>query len=100
MSNLADYWSKPASEQKQALKEVKETLPLEVQAEEARKRGNNPCVVLFGPGPEGQKCKTCAHLDRDYYHNKTYLKCDNRNLTRGPGSDHKAHWSACAKYER
>lgn len=55
----------------------------------------NPCVGLFGKGPEGVTCKRCTHI----YHNGRYLKCDFRTHTNGPGSDHKAGWPACAKFE-
>src|SRR6187402_922152 len=58
----------------------------------------NPCVRYYGTGPEGIKCKTCSHLFRKRY-SKTYIKCDLRMNTNGKGSDHKANWPACSKYE-
>ncbi len=58
-------------------------------------RKPNPCVRLYGIGPEGLKCKTCNHL---YHHKGKYIKCDLRTHTNGPGSDHKSNWQACAKY--
>lgn len=57
----------------------------------------NPCVAIFGIGPEGKKCRTCALLYRSM-HSRCYLKCRLRKHTNGPGSDHKARWPACAKY--
>jgi hypothetical protein len=59
----------------------------------------NPCVRLYGYGPEGERCKTCAKL---WSHRtaRTYYKCELREFTRGPGSDHRVGWAACAKYER
>lgn len=60
---------------------------------------DNPCMNLYGKGPQGKLCKDCDHLIRDYYHNKTYFKCELRKLTRGAGSDHRANWYACAKFE-
>lgn len=59
----------------------------------------NPCVRLYGVDPQGRKCKDCKHLIRDYYHRVTYIKCELRKLTRGPGSDHRVRWDACKKFE-
>jgi hypothetical protein len=43
----------------------------------------NPCVKLFGKGPEGKTCKGCKHLTRLLY-GHTVLKCDQReDLTHG-----------------
>lgn len=64
----------------------------------ASPEAKNPCVRLFGRGPENTTCKTCAHLYRNRKQ-KAYLKCDLRVHTNGPGSDHKAGWPACAKYQ-
>ena len=58
----------------------------------------NPCVRLYGPGPEGAKCETCVQLLRKRL-SKTYLKCDFRENTNGAATDHKAGWAACARYE-
>lgn len=58
----------------------------------------NPLVRLYGKGPDGEKCKRCVHLFR-HLCGKTYFKCDLRTFTRGPGSDHKANWTACAKFQ-
>ena len=58
----------------------------------------NPCVRLFGKGPEA-KCKTCSHLIRRGGCAKTFLKCEFRRNTRGSATDHKAGWNACIKYE-
>jgi len=58
----------------------------------------NPCVRLYGAGPEGKKCKQCALLYRKCY-SRCYLKCRMRPDTNGPGTDHKARWNACAKFK-
>lgn len=58
----------------------------------------NPCVYVFGPGPEGKTCKTCAHLVRRDYA-KTYYKCDKRSMSRSEATDHRVGWRACGKYE-
>lgn len=59
----------------------------------------NPCVVKYGPGPDGETCENCAHmailvLARDYY------KCRLRHNTRGPKTDHKKQWDTCAKFKQ
>jgi hypothetical protein len=58
----------------------------------------NPCVYVFGPGPDGKTCKTCAHLVRREYA-KTYYKCDKRSMSRSEATDHRVGWRACGKYE-
>ena len=58
----------------------------------------NPCIAVFGAGPEGKRCKNCSQLYR-IHKGKTYLKCALRIETNGPGSDHKANWPACGKFE-
>jgi hypothetical protein len=60
----------------------------------------NPCVQIYGSGPDGVTCKTCSHLFRHKPGNKVFLKCDIRDFTRGKGTDHKAGWPACGKYEK
>ena len=59
----------------------------------------NPCVKVFGYGPEGAICKTCVYL---YYHQftKRYYKCKLRPSTHGPATDHRVGYRACRKYER
>lgn len=58
----------------------------------------NPMVRLYG-AMEGKKCKDCKHLFKELYRSASYLKCDLRKLTRGPGSDHRAKWQACKRFE-
>jgi hypothetical protein len=58
----------------------------------------NPCVRAYGRGPEGVSCRYCKHLQRKRCSKKTYLKCELRANTNGPGTDHKAGWNACAKF--
>lgn len=55
----------------------------------------NPLIAILGAGPAGMRCKDCAHL----YHNGRFLKCDLRHVTHGPGTDHRANWPACSKFE-
>lgn len=58
----------------------------------------NPCVRLYGPGPEGVKCKECRLFIRKGGHSKTYFKCELRGDTNGPGTDHRANWPACGRF--
>lgn len=64
----------------------------------AHKRGN-PMLAVYGTGPEGTQCKDCEHFHWIKYHDGVYLKCDLRNMTHGAGSDHKARWHSCGKFE-
>lgn len=64
-----------------------------------RQRKVNPLLHVFGKGPEGARCKHCRHLFANCC-SKTYYKCDLRPFTRGPGTDHKANWPACGKFEK
>ena len=64
----------------------------------AKERFVNPCMKVYGPGPEGAKCKSCKSLYGVQFA-KVYHKCKLRKETRGPGSDHRVNWPACGKYE-
>lgn len=59
----------------------------------------NPCVRIFGFGPEGVTCKLCDAL---YYHqrSKRYYKCRFRSFSFGPATDHRVRWNACGVYRR
>ncbi len=58
----------------------------------------NPLVRIFGKGPEGRKCKECKHLFVKQYASR-YYKCALRVDTNGPGSDHRANYPACSKFQ-
>lgn len=58
----------------------------------------NPCVRLFGKGPEGVTCKNCIHLQRRGTRRRNYFKCGFRKITNGPATDHRSGWDACARY--
>ncbi len=58
----------------------------------------NPMVYGYGPGPEGKKCKHCAHLGVKRMGN-TYYKCTLRHNTNGPATDHRVNWPACSKFK-
>lgn len=53
-----------------------------------------------GTGPEGETCKSCAHLYRNRMA-KIYLKCALRRAhwTGGAGTDVRARDPACARWE-
>ncbi|PTM58353.1 hypothetical protein C8J48_0935 [Desmospora activa DSM 45169] len=53
---------------------------------------------VFGPGPDGARCKTCQHLIKKVQ-GGAYLKCGLRLNTNGAETDHRAGWKACAKFE-
>jgi hypothetical protein len=59
----------------------------------------NPLRYTKGPGPEGATCGRCAHLSRVHHNAGSYLKCALYGDTRGPGSDYRLKWDACALYE-
>lgn len=73
---------------------------LGVPIEEAqRDRKTNPLLAVYGPGPEDATCRSCVHLYALPGYAGHYLKCDLRKLTHGAGSDHRAGWPACGRYE-
>ncbi len=90
MSNLADFWSLPTNEQGQEISRI----------EQLSQKGRNPCIVQFGAGPWGKECRECSHFIRVGGHARDYTKCDLRKITNGPGSDHKASFPACARFEK
>jgi hypothetical protein len=63
----------------------------------------NPCVQLYGPGPEGETCKHCALL-LHFQQAASWYKCSLRKGKQGglggPSTDHKVRWPACAKFEK
>ena len=64
---------------------------------ESTKFHGNPLVMLYGV-TEGRQCKTCKHLT-SHTRARTYYKCLLRGVTRGAGTDHRAGWPACGRYE-
>ncbi len=67
----------------------------------------NPCIDLYGKGPEGRICRDCIHL-HGFRQSATWYKCTKRawrskgGKNRGtvyPGGDHRVRWAACAKFE-
>jgi len=73
--------------------------PTRYNALKAVKLKENPCVALYGSGPEGALCKGCHHLRNVDYHGKVYHKCELRKATHGRATDHRPRWPVCARYE-
>ena len=96
MDTLFDFEDQPSDETSKPLKdwsgnEMPVCKPIE---------SDNPMVRAHDRGPEGKKCKDCAFLIRYKYRSKTYLKCEKRGITHGAGTDHKAKFEACKKFEQ
>ena len=62
-------------------------------------RSVNPCIALYGPGPEGM---TCGRCDQMYYveYARRYWKCGVRDNTGGPATDHRRGWPTCGKFQQ
>lgn len=54
--------------------------------------------ALAGVPPDAT-CRQCAHCSSSAYHGRSYVKCWAVPLTHGPGSDTRAKWPACTKFE-
>lgn len=65
--------------------------------EAMRRLEPNPCRILFGPGPDGKFCETCAHLTF-WNFNPRYRKCGQCSLMQSAAYDHQPSWRACARY--
>jgi hypothetical protein len=68
-------------------------------------RDPNPCVALYGPGPAGMKCKSCALLLGPWGHGKKHwYKCSIRRSSvdahrlGAASTDHRISWNACGRY--
>ena len=60
---------------------------------------NNRLAVKYHlrPGPEGKRCKDCAHHYTNTFAN-VYHKGDQLPATRGPGTDIRVGWQACERF--
>lgn len=64
----------------------------------------NPCVALYGPGPEGKRCRSCSLLLLRDNGNRRWYKCFYRRAgydVRKMGAastDHRVSWNACGRY--
>jgi hypothetical protein len=72
----------------------------------------NPCVLVFGPGPAGKRCRDCAHLgqrlvpavrlatNEDWLRTRYFctLRVDPlRDERLEP--EHRVRWPACARFQ-
>jgi hypothetical protein len=59
----------------------------------------NPCLSLYGRGPEGETCRRCDHL---LFQGgaRMHSKCDLRRITSGAATDHSQDFPACGKFCR
>lgn len=73
--------------------------PIAVPQSAKPDKDTNPCIALYGPGPDGQTCKNCS-LIAGLGLSKTYYKCRIRKNTHSAKTDHKLKWQACAKFEQ
>lgn len=65
----------------------------------APKKLGNPCIALYGEGPDDKLCKDCGHMVAKRL-GKVYWKCDQRKVTSGAGTDHRRGWPTCARFEQ
>lgn len=75
-------------------------LPAPVRTRTPRVSDPNPCVAVYGPGPAGATCATCARLIHNDNPRRGYLKCTLRGVNRSERTDHRAGWPACGRYGR
>lgn len=81
--------------------DVGERLPVDVPRYVPGSRRKILTADLPGTGPEGETCGTCAHLVHTGNSGR-YLKCGlmRKDWTHGPGTDLRARWPACSKWEK
>jgi hypothetical protein len=60
---------------------------------------SNPCVALYGKGPEGTTCGQCVQI-AGISMAKTFYKCRLRTNTHGAKSDHKLRYPTCGRFEQ
>jgi hypothetical protein len=58
----------------------------------------NPCIAVWGTGPEGTKCGACKH---HYFRRlaSAYPKCAKRGDTGSASTDHSSRYPACGQFE-
>jgi hypothetical protein len=61
---------------------------------------SNPCLPLYGPGPAGVTCRTCARLQREpSVWRGTLSRCLVRPKDLTGTVTHRTYWPACARYQ-
>lgn len=58
----------------------------------------NPCIAVWGNGPEGKKCGSCTHHYFIQWAGK-YPKCSKRRDKGSASTDHSSRYDACGAYE-
>lgn len=59
----------------------------------------NPCVLLYGAGPEDKQCRDCVAFI-GIAQASTVYRCRRRDNTSVAHPDQKKTWPACAKFEQ
>lgn len=68
------------------------------EGEKALNKNIRAMQARYGPGPEGVTCKNCVHLRR-FRQGARWMKCGLSRITGGAGTDWRAGWPACGRYE-
>lgn len=57
----------------------------------------NPLIRVYGPGPDGAKCRDCQfQFFREFA--KKYSKCEKREVSSSPKTDHNSRYQACGLF--
>lgn len=68
------------------------------ESRRADRISDNPCVQMWGFGPEGKTCGDCAHL-YGMKQARTWYKCQLRaDLSHSRKSDQRIRWPACSRF--
>jgi hypothetical protein len=57
----------------------------------------NPCVSVYGDGPDGTTCRTCSRLFWSG-NARAHSKCELRRYSRCAVTDHSQNFKTCGKY--
>lgn len=63
-----------------------------------RRRYKKP-IEMYGPGPEGETCRTCSNRIEGYCGNKFVRKCPEWILSHSETTDIRLKWAACGKWK-
>lgn len=58
----------------------------------------NPCVQVYGYGPEGEECGDCGLLVIRFASGRRYYKCPLRRMSACEATDHRVGWRSCGKW--
>ena len=69
------------------------------EAKLLKEQNPNRCVRIYGKDPMGRTCSQCRLLRREVLRSgRAFFKCALVGSTRGPGTDFRAGWDACARF--